>query len=105
MDTIRYRWLGRLLLGALLGASAATTIAGGRGGGGDSGDSSMNPFTGESYRYFNGGHNRGEEVTGQSASKGQAQAAPRNPGNAASQNRGQFESRAPLPYDPNKARQ
>jgi hypothetical protein len=23
-------------------------------------DSSMNPFTGDSYRYFNGGHNRGD---------------------------------------------
>jgi hypothetical protein len=26
----------------------------------DSGDSSMNPFTGDSYAYFHGGHNLGE---------------------------------------------
>jgi hypothetical protein len=32
-------------------------------GGGDSGDSSMNPFTGDSYAYFHGGHNLGEEGT------------------------------------------
>jgi hypothetical protein len=32
-------------------------------GGGDSGDSSMNPFTGDSYAYFHGGHNLGEQGT------------------------------------------
>ena len=37
-------------------------FAGGRGGG-DSGDSSMNPFTGDSYAYFHGGHNLGEQGT------------------------------------------
>ena len=31
--------------------------------GGDSGDSSMNPFTGDSYAYFHGGHNLGEQGT------------------------------------------
>jgi hypothetical protein len=31
------------------------------GGGGRGGDSSMNPFTGDSYAYFHGGHNLGEE--------------------------------------------
>jgi len=30
-------------------------------GGGRGGDSSMNPFTGDSYAYFNGGHNLGEQ--------------------------------------------
>jgi hypothetical protein len=32
------------------------------GGGGRGGDSSMNPFTGDSYAYFNGGHNLGEKA-------------------------------------------
>jgi hypothetical protein len=32
-------------------------------GGGDSGDSSMNPFTGDSYAYFHNGHNLGEQGT------------------------------------------
>ena len=32
-------------------------------GGGDSGDSSMNPITGDSYAYFHGGHNLGEQGT------------------------------------------
>src|SRR5690349_18285363 len=31
--------------------------------GGGSGDSSMNPFTGDSYAYFHGGHNLGEQGT------------------------------------------
>src|SRR5437868_12538938 len=31
------------------------------GGGGRGGDSSMNPYTGDSYAYFHGGHNLGEE--------------------------------------------
>ena len=30
-------------------------------GGGRGGDGSMNPFTGNSYAYFHGGHNLGEE--------------------------------------------
>jgi hypothetical protein len=45
---------------AISGMPAA--YAGGRGGG-DSGDSSMNPFTGDSYAYFHGGHNLGEQGT------------------------------------------
>jgi hypothetical protein len=44
-----------LLLGVLASGSAAA------GGGGRGGDSSMNPFTGDSYAYFHGGHNLGEE--------------------------------------------
>lgn len=54
----------QLVLVAMLGASlSASAIAGGGGGrGGDSGDSSMNPFTGDSYAYFHGGHNLGEEA-------------------------------------------
>jgi hypothetical protein len=42
---------------------ASVAAAGGGGGfsGGDSGDSSMNPFTGDSYAYFHCGHNLGEE--------------------------------------------
>ena len=31
------------------------------GGGGRGGDSSMNPYTGDSYAYFHGGHNVGEQ--------------------------------------------
>jgi len=45
---------------AISGMPAA--YAGGRGGG-DSGDRSMNPFTGDSYAYFHGGHNLGEPGT------------------------------------------
>ncbi|HTL77010.1 MAG TPA: hypothetical protein VL654_11860 [Casimicrobiaceae bacterium] len=45
---------------AISGMPAA--YAGGRGGG-DSGDSSMNPFTGDSYAYFHGGRNLGEQGT------------------------------------------
>jgi hypothetical protein len=43
--------------------SAASAHGGGGGGfsGGDSGDSSMNPFTGDSYAYFHCGHNLGEQ--------------------------------------------
>ena len=44
------------------GVSVPAAHAGGRGGG-DSGDSSMNPFTGDSYAYFHGGHNLGEQGT------------------------------------------
>jgi hypothetical protein len=46
------RWLA-LALATLSGAAMAA-----HGGGG--GDSSMNPFTGDSYAYFHGGHNLGE---------------------------------------------
>ena len=54
--------LGPLVLVALVGASlSGSAIARGGGHGGGSGDSSMNPFTGDSYAYFNGGHNRGEQ--------------------------------------------
>ena len=45
-----------------MGVSVPAAYAGGRGGG-DSGDSSMNPFTGDSYAYFHGGHNLGEQGT------------------------------------------
>lgn len=51
-----------VVLGATLPASAVAGGGGGRGGG-DSGDSSMNPFTGDSYAYFHGGHNLGEQGT------------------------------------------
>ncbi|HEY1329725.1 MAG TPA: hypothetical protein VGI14_22525 [Casimicrobiaceae bacterium] len=48
----------RLLVAAALmtGACGAAYA----GGGGRGGDSSMNPFTGDSYAYFHGGHNLGE---------------------------------------------
>lgn len=50
-----------LALAVALGASiSSSAVAGGRGGG-DSGDSSMNPFTGDSYAYFHNGHNLGEQ--------------------------------------------
>ncbi len=45
------------ILESILPGSA---IAGG--GGGHGGDSSMNPFTGDSYAYFHGGHNLGEQA-------------------------------------------
>jgi hypothetical protein len=49
-------------LAVVFGASiSANAVAAGRGGG-DSGDSSMNPFTGDSYAYFHGGHNLGEQA-------------------------------------------
>lgn len=51
-----------VVLGAGLPGSAVAGGGGGRGGG-DSGDSSMNPFTGDSYAYFHGGHNLGEQGT------------------------------------------
>jgi hypothetical protein len=41
-------------------ASTASAGGGGRGGGGDS---SMNPYTGDSWAYFNGGRNLGEQGT------------------------------------------
>jgi len=46
-----------LLIAALLAGTCGAALANR---GGDSGDSSMNPFTGDSYAYFHGGHNLGE---------------------------------------------
>ncbi|HEY2816197.1 MAG TPA: hypothetical protein VGK44_03575 [Casimicrobiaceae bacterium] len=43
-------------------AAVACLSAGVSAGGGRGGDSSMNPFTGDSYAYFNGGHNLGEQA-------------------------------------------
>ena len=57
----RRRSAARLVVALAGAAVASVAIAGGRGGGG--GDSSMNPYTGDSYAYFNGGHNRGEQGT------------------------------------------
>ena len=58
--------LHRLRTFAVVAFASALAVpaayAGGRGGG-DSGDSSMNPFTGDSYAYFHGGHNLGEQGT------------------------------------------
>src|SRR5690349_4983397 len=52
-------------LAAIASAAAMSSFpmaqAGGRGG--DNGDSSMNPFTGDSYAYCHGGHNLGEQGT------------------------------------------
>jgi hypothetical protein len=56
--------LGKLVVGAALGVSLCGGViahGGGGGRGGDSGDSSMNPYTGDSYAYFHGGHNLGEQ--------------------------------------------
>lgn len=64
---MRHRHRGWQFLVATAGAvavSAASAGGGGGGGGfsgGDSGDSSMNPFTGDSYAYFHCGHNLGEQ--------------------------------------------
>jgi hypothetical protein len=60
MNRKRNMLAGRLLLGAALAAGMAGVASANRGGG-DSGDSSMNPFTGDSYAYFHNGHNLGEE--------------------------------------------
>jgi hypothetical protein len=62
MNRKRNMLAGRLLLGAALAAGMAGVASANRGGG-DSGDSSMNPFTGDSYAYFHGGHNLGEQGT------------------------------------------
>ena len=58
------RGVGLLCLAFALAVSASALARGGGGGrgGGDSGDSSMNPFYGDSYRYFNG-RNLGEQGT------------------------------------------
>jgi hypothetical protein len=53
--------LSTLVMAAALGVSpCGSAIA--HGGGGRGGDSSMNPFTGDSYAYFHGGHNLGEQA-------------------------------------------
>ena len=54
--------IARSLAAALLGIGISGVALANRGGG-DSGDSSMNPFTGDSYAYFHGGHNLGEQGT------------------------------------------
>jgi len=48
-----------VLIAALSAFLPETAIA--HGGGGRGGDSSKNPFTGDSYAYFHGGHNLGEQ--------------------------------------------
>src|SRR5436309_4740308 len=48
-----------VLIAALSAFLPESAIA--HGGGGRGGDSSMNPYTGDSYAYFHGGHNLGEE--------------------------------------------
>jgi len=53
--------LGKLVVGAALGVSLCGSGIAHGGGGRGGGDSSMNPFTGDSYAYFHGGHNLGEE--------------------------------------------
>src|SRR6266480_4065208 len=57
----KHGWLlSNLVMVAALGVSPyGNAIA--HGGGGRGGDSSMNPFTGDSYAYFHGGHNLGEQ--------------------------------------------
>src|SRR5690349_21304566 len=61
----RVRVLAAAAIVAMTGSALANGGGGGGGGfsGGDSGDSSMNPFTGDSYAYFHGGHNLGEQGT------------------------------------------
>jgi len=54
--------IARLLAAASLAIGVSGVALANRGGG-DSGDSSMNPFTGDSYAYFHGGHNLGEQGT------------------------------------------
>ena len=47
-------------LALLAGALAFPVVALAGGGHGSNGDSSNNPFTGDSYAYFHGGHNEGQ---------------------------------------------
>jgi hypothetical protein len=54
-------FLGNLVVAATLGVNVSGNAIAHGGGGGRGGDSSMNPFTGDSYAYFNGGHNLGEQ--------------------------------------------
>lgn len=72
MDRYTQLHIGRVLAATTFAiAMSGVAIAGGGGGfsggggghGGDNGDSSMNPFTGDSYAYFHGGHNLGEQGT------------------------------------------
>jgi len=51
----------KVLLTALLGIGLCGASVAHGGGGRGGGDSSMNPYTGDSYAYFHGGHNLGEE--------------------------------------------
>ena len=63
MTHTRRRGIGLACLAFALALPIAAGARGGGGGrGGDSGDSSMNPFYGDSYRYFNG-RNLGEGGT------------------------------------------
>ena len=56
--------IARSLAAALLAFGISGGASANRGGGGGgNGDSSMNPFTGDSYAYFHGGHNLGEQGT------------------------------------------
>jgi len=61
MNQSRNVMMKQLLLMAALAAGMSGAAIANRGG--DSGDSSMNPFTGDSYAYFHGGHNLGEQGT------------------------------------------
>src|SRR6185437_888360 len=61
MNQSRNVMMKQLLLTAALAAGMSGAAIANRGG--DSGDSSMNPFTGDSYAYFHGGHNLGEQGT------------------------------------------
>ena len=51
----------RACLALACAAGSSAVIAGGGHSGG--GDGSMNPYTGDSYAYFHGGHNLGEQGT------------------------------------------
>jgi hypothetical protein len=61
MNQRRNAMMKQLLLTAALATGISGVAIANRGG--DSGDSSMNPFTGDSYAYFHGGHNLGEQGT------------------------------------------
>ncbi|HVO91084.1 MAG TPA: hypothetical protein VMV45_21285 [Casimicrobiaceae bacterium] len=66
----------------------------------DTGDSSMNPFTGDSYAYFHGGHNAGEQAM---IIPGRTPAAQRSFERRFAQDRlqAQFRSAEPAPQDRN----
>jgi hypothetical protein len=59
--TIDVRMASAVTIAAAMLLSSGAALA--NRGGGDNGDSSMNPFTGDSYAYFHGGHNLGEQGT------------------------------------------
>jgi hypothetical protein len=61
MNPSRNLLLKQILLTAALAACISGDAIANRGG--DNGDNSMNPFTGDSYAYFHGGHNLGEQGT------------------------------------------